>query len=271
MHEPQRSHWPIILGGCPRSGTSLLRRMLDSHTRIHCGPEVKFFPDLYGDAARDRFLLHFMSTARTLIEADELLQVLGPAFVELHDRAAQAAGKARWADKAPENVLFCGKWEELLGQQWLLVHVLRNPLDTIASIREARFLDVPTDLTAQIVHYRACTEAGFRFAAEHPERYRAVVYEQLVAEPEETVRTLMAWLGEQFESQQLAFNELPHQPGSEDHKVRQTTRVHAESLDRWARSLADDEAEMVWELTADLWTQVDADGRFVSLTAIDAR
>ena len=270
MQDPLRSNWPIIVGGCHRSGTSLVRRILDSHSRIHCGPEVKFFPDLYGDATRDRFLLHFMSTARTLIEADELLQILGPAFVELHERAARAAGKVRWADKAPENVLFCAKWHELLGHEWLLVHVLRNPLDTIASIREAGFADVPTDLTAQILHYRACAEAGFRFAAEHPERYRALVYEQLVTQPDETLGTLMAWLGERFESQQLAFNEQPHEPGSEDPNVRYTTRVHSESLDRWPRALAHDEAEMVWELTADLWTQVDPDARFVSFTAIDA-
>ncbi len=35
----ERSKWPIVVGGCLRSGTSLVRRLLDSHTRIHCGPE----------------------------------------------------------------------------------------------------------------------------------------------------------------------------------------------------------------------------------------
>jgi len=259
------------VGGAHRSGTSLVRRILDSHSRIYCGPEVKFFPDLYGDGKRDEFLQHFMSTARTLVEADELQEILAPAFIALHERAARTAGKVRWADKAPENVLFCEKWQELLADRWLLVHVLRNPLDTIASIRRAGFVDVPTDLTAQILHYRAYAEAGFKFAAECPERYRAIVYEQLVAQPDETLASLMRWLGERFESQQLSFNEQPHAVGSEDWKVSFTTRVHAESVDHWPDSLSRDEAEMVWELTEDLWSQVDPGARFVSLTAADAR
>jgi Sulfotransferase family len=40
---------PIVVGGCYRSGTSLVRRLLDSHPRIHCGPEVKLFRD-YAEA-----------------------------------------------------------------------------------------------------------------------------------------------------------------------------------------------------------------------------
>ena len=34
---------PIVLGGCGRSGTTLLRMMLDSHRRICCGPESSVF------------------------------------------------------------------------------------------------------------------------------------------------------------------------------------------------------------------------------------
>lgn len=39
------SQQPIIIGGCYRSGTTLLRRLLDSHSNVHCRPEVKFFND----------------------------------------------------------------------------------------------------------------------------------------------------------------------------------------------------------------------------------
>jgi hypothetical protein len=44
---------PITIGGFYRSGTSLLRRILDSHSRIHCGPEVKFTRDFFGDYPHD--------------------------------------------------------------------------------------------------------------------------------------------------------------------------------------------------------------------------
>ncbi|MBI3997802.1 MAG: sulfotransferase [Armatimonadetes bacterium] len=48
-----RKSWPIIIGGCPRSGTSLVRRILNAHSRIYSGPEVKFFRDFSGDYPND--------------------------------------------------------------------------------------------------------------------------------------------------------------------------------------------------------------------------
>lgn len=265
MRDERRSDWPIVVGGCHRSGTSLIRRVLDSHTRIHCGPEVKFFADLYGDKVPDPWqMLRFIPTASTLLADDDLLEVLGGAFVQIHSRAARAAGKPRWADKTPENVLYCPQWQRLLHDQWLLVHVLRNPLDTIASIGEIRFVDVPAAIPGQIAHYRAYTEAGLRFGAEQPARYVPVVYEQLVTQPRDTLARLMISLGETLEPQQLSFNDHPHQPGVEDPKVIPTTRVHSDSLHRWGEALSSEEARMIWEGTADLWASVDPEGQFVS-------
>ena len=40
------SNPPIFLVGCQRSGTTMLRLVLDSHSRISCGPETRFLPDL---------------------------------------------------------------------------------------------------------------------------------------------------------------------------------------------------------------------------------
>jgi len=37
---------PVFIVGCPRSGTTLLRIMLDSHPRISCGPEAHFVADM---------------------------------------------------------------------------------------------------------------------------------------------------------------------------------------------------------------------------------
>ena len=34
---------PIFLGGCGSSGTTLLRKMLNAHPRIACGPEMSVF------------------------------------------------------------------------------------------------------------------------------------------------------------------------------------------------------------------------------------
>jgi hypothetical protein len=261
-HE-QRSGWPIVVGGCHRSGTSVLRRILDAHSRIHCGPEVKFFRDFYGDYFDDELAPYrFPRTARAILPEDELLDVLGQAFVSVHERAAALAGKPRWADKAPENVLYAEQWQRLLGDAWLLVHVVRNPLDTLGSIDGAGMpLTFPAGLDARIEFYRRYTEAGLDFETRRPERYRRVVYEELVADPESVLGGLMAWLGEALEPLQLSFNDVPHQAGLEDPAVAETTGVHGEVVGSWRARLTAEEAEAVWAATADLWERVDPGGR----------
>jgi hypothetical protein len=261
-----RRDWPIVIGGCHRSGTSLVRRMLDTHPRIHCGPEVLFFRDFYGDYRDDRFArLRFAATARSLLPEDDLLDVLGRGFVSLHERAAQQAGKPRWADKAPENVLYGAQWERLLGDGWLMVQVVRNPLDTIASMRESPFpLTLPQDLPGRIAYYLRFTEAGLRFEAKYPDRHRRVVYEELCTSPKDALERLMAWLGEEFLPAQLDFNAIPHQAGQEDPEIAATSGVHAESLGRWRSILTDEEVAEVWSATQQTWSLIDPEYRYVS-------
>ena len=259
-----RSSWPIIVGGCHRSGTSLVRRILNAHARIYCGPELKFFRDFYSDYLSDPLRhVRFMTSARAVLPEDDLLEVLGQAFVMIHERAAARAGKQRWADKNPENVLYLAEWQRLLGDGWLFVHVVRNPLDTLASIKEIRFpLTIPSELGARIDLYQRYTQAGLNFGAAHAERYCRVVYEELASEPEAAVSALMACLGESFEPAQLAFNSQPQQAGLEDPKVIETTAVHRESVGRWKALLSQKEAREIRRECEPLWRQIDREGRF---------
>jgi Sulfotransferase family len=251
---------PIVVGGCYRSGTSLVRRLLDSHPRIHCGPEVKLFRDFYGDYldVEDPIAhLRFMTTARSLLPDEQVLEVLGGALVEMHERAARAAGKPRWADKTPENVVFLEEWGRILGDSFVFLHVVRNPLDTLASIEEAGFpRSVPAALEGRIELYVRYTEAGLRFGEENPDRYVRVLYDDLVQGPEATIRSMMESLGERFAPAQLTIDPARHQPGLEDPKATRAGAIHRESQGRWRRVLSGEQAEKVVEGTAGVWSRL---------------
>jgi len=253
---------PVIVGGCHRSGTSLVRRLLNAHSRIHCGPEVKFFRDFYGGYPDDALWpMHFMATARTILPEHELLDIFGRAFVTVHERAAARAGKLRWADKTPENVLHLAEWQRLLGDQWVFLHVVRHPLDTLASIKEVGFpRTIPVELDARIAFYHRYTKAGLDFGAAQPDRCYRVFYEQLTLSAEPTLHALMEWLGETFEPGQLAFNEATQQQGLEDPKVGRTSRIHTESVGRWPAVLTPEEAGTISQATRDIWRLVNPDG-----------
>jgi Sulfotransferase family len=253
---------PIIVGGCFRSGTSLVRRLLNSHSRIHCGPEVKFFRDFTGDYIDDRHRhLRFFTTVRGLgLDDAMLLDLFGRAFIEAHRAAARSQGKPRWADKSPENVLYMDAWWRLLNGQLRFVHCVRHPIDTLASLKEAGFpLTVPSRFEDKVSLWRRYVEAGLAFEEAHRQVSFRLRYEDLATATEPTLRRLMAFLGEQFEPQQLNFNSLPHQPGLEDPKVAQTQAVHARSVGRGAASLDPLEVAAVRMGAAPLASRLDYD------------
>jgi hypothetical protein len=254
-----RDTWPIIVGGCHRSGTSLIRRILNAHSRIYCSAEVKFFRDFYADYVNDPVRhARFMTSARAMLTEADLMDVLGRAFVAMHELAAAKVGKRRWADKNPENVRYLSEWRRLLGDSFLLIHVVRNPLDTLASIKEAEFpFAIPGDLDARIDLYRQYTQAGLDFGAANPDRCWRVLYEQLVSSPRETLESLMEWLGETFEPGQLDFNRVPQQGGLEDPKIANTIEIHSDSMGRWRTILSPEEARIIWSETRSLWALID--------------
>ncbi len=251
--------WPVIVGGFYRSGTSLVRRILDSHSNVHCGPEVKYFRDFYGQYFQDPLEgLRFYSTVRSLgVGEKELLKISGQAFIKIHERAAQDLGKKRWADKNPENVLFLDEWSELLDEKFVFIHCVRNPLDIFASVKEAEFpLTIPAGMSERVALYRLFVEKGLAFERKNTTRSIRVRYEDLIAEPELILRGMAEKIGEKYERGMMEFHLAKHQEGLEDPKIRFEEGFHRRSLGRWRASLSGGEVKMITDQCKDLFEEL---------------
>lgn len=257
----ERREWPIIVGGCHRSGTSLVRRLLNGHPRIDCPPEVPFFRDFFAEYFEDPLRhLRFSAAVRSMVDAETALQVLGAAFVELHARGARSRGKQRWADKSPDNAIHLPHWERLLGSHLLYLHVVRNPLDTLASIAESQFpLTIPDSLEDRIAFYLRFTRSGLDWVRAHPDRGRVVVYERLVSRPAVELPALMQWLAEAPAAQQMEIGSKRHGSGLEDSKVSRSTTIHGESVGRWEQHFPNAEAQAILQATEPLWRELAPD------------
>ena len=233
---------PIIIGGFYRSGTSLLRRLLDSHPNIYCGPEIKFFRDFYGNYLKDD-LAHarLFSTIRTMgLDERTLLEVFGKAFIECHVMAARRSGKGRWADKNPENVLYLDQWHALLDGDFVFIHVIRNPLDVLSSLKETKFKKaIPKKFAQKVTLYNVYLNEAFSFIDKHPDMSFTLRYEDLVTKPKETLSGLLSYLGESYDEAMLRdFYNHHRRSGIEDPKVAKTRSIHSNSIDRWKRDLS---------------------------------
>ncbi len=133
------------------------------------------------------------------------------------------------------------------------MHVVRNPLDCVASMRGRFPLTLPASVEELAEWYRRYVEAGLAFSVANPGRSTSVVYEELCAEPERVVAELMAFLGEEADPQQLEFNAVGHQTGLEDPSVAATERVHSRSVGKWREALTRAETALVWARTGEIW------------------
>ena len=183
------------------------------------------------------------------LEEDQLFDIFGRSFVECHELAAQKYGKKRWADKNPENVLYLEQWRRLLDDNFVFVHVVRNPLDALASLNEIGFRKaVPESLDAKIELYDQFLKAAHEFQQNSPVKTILLHYEDLVTEPRNTLNELFQQLDEPFDKRIFKLFYLPERnTGLEDPKVSKTHNIHADSIDRWKRDLTEQQQQKVIE------------------------
>src|SRR5437667_10431218 len=84
---------PIFLVGCPRSGTTLLRLILDSHPEISCGPETHLLGPMH------RMFDRWSSLQLFGFERDYWYEKMADFINSFQTEYAQRRGKTRWADK----------------------------------------------------------------------------------------------------------------------------------------------------------------------------
>lgn len=192
---------PFVVG-VNRSGTTLLRMMLDAHPDLTMPPETHFVPELIdvaaeGKATPEAFLAtitkqrewgDFGLTEEQLLEAFRGIQPLNPgdALRTFYSAYAERVGKPRCGEKTPIYVKSIRKISEAMPEA-RFVHVIRDGRDVALSIRDRAVKEHPIDKIAE----RWVRRIGqARRQSKHVPHYMEVRYEQLILETEPTLRKI---------------------------------------------------------------------------------
>jgi hypothetical protein len=227
---------PLLVLGVRRSGTTLLRVMLDRSSKLAIPDESYFVPQL---AARHRGPIDAASFVNDLRRIPTLAEwgvdparvgerlrdglLPGDAIAAVFETYAADRGKERWGDKTPMYMQYLPLLAELFPRAQY-VHIVRDGRDVARS-----FLAMPEGIVTKTwahprsipdfaCEWRTEVEAARRLGAGvGPERYLEVRYEALVAEPERELRAICAFAGLPFEREHLRHREdaaagsRPHQ------------------------------------------------------------
>jgi hypothetical protein len=209
---------PFIVG-VGRSGTTLLRLMLDAHPDMSIPAETHFLPAIFQPAATDldlegayRTVTGAKSWANLAIEADDYLAALralkpfamGDAARAFYRLYTQRKGKSRWGDKTPSYRGHMRLIQEALPEAHF-IHLIRDGRDVALSYRGLWF-GPGDDIEAQ-AKFWVREISGARAAARDLRHYMEVRYETLVAEPEATLRGLCAYLSLPYHPSMLDYHQ----------------------------------------------------------------
>lgn len=223
---------PIFVLGCDRSGTSLLRRILDSHSNIACPSETKFIYQLVKVYETYKSLtgLKYMGFAE-----HDVLEQMRVFICHFLDGYAKARDKQRWAEKTTHNVNCVETIDKVFSATPLYVALVRHGLDVAYSftkVTHAEFTVIDKYRTdgadtplAAIRHWVVMNRKILDFENKLGNRLILIKYEDLVVNPEKTLRKVCDFLGEPWESRLLNYNHQQHDSGYDDPKACKLRRI----------------------------------------------
>lgn len=225
---------PVFVLGLPRSGTTLVERILSSHSRVDSLGEVNDFA---------LGLMHLVGSPggkTELVERAARLDFgrLGRRY--LASTRAYGFTAPLLIDKTPLNYLYIGLIRLALpGAR--IVHVQRNPMDSCYGMYRTLFragypfsYDLG-DLARYYVAYRQLMDHWHELL---PGAVLDVSYERLVDAQEEVSRELLHWCGLEWEPSCLAFHENAA-PVSTASSAQVRSPVNREAVQRWRRYAAE--------------------------------
>lgn len=211
---------PFVVG-LTRSGTTLLRMMLDAHPLLAVPPETHFVPDVIKAVRDDGGVdgaLAAMTGNRTWsdfgISEDEMrskLEALDPldeagavrAFFETY---AAKQGKPRWGDKTPAYMLSVRRIGRTLPES-RFIHLIRDGRD-VALSQSARAINEQPPPAEQAARWvKRIKKSREQSEALKGPRYIEARYEDLVRDPEPTLRRVCEFIELDFDPAMLTYYE----------------------------------------------------------------
>ena len=248
---------PFFIVGCPRSGTTLLQRMLDAHPSVAVAPETFFIRRFwrrratYGDIQHDTAFEQLLHDIMAMPEFDEMgldaeafaaaAQYVERSYAALFrlvlQQFAEQRGAPRAGEKTPNHVLYLPTLHDFFPEA-RFIHLVRDPRAVVNSWQSVPWSSGRAWRDAEIwVEYVAAGRAAQPLIGD---ALLAVHFEDLVRNPNDQLRRVCDHLAIDFDPAMLAFHERTPNAvniAREPWKENVTQPVDPATADRWRTRL----------------------------------
>ena len=221
----QLSDQPIFIVGCERSGTTILRLMLNEHSRIALPPQTKFSRKLYkrrllfGNLVikeNRKKIIQWMLERKNntkLIDLkldDKVLEkiwnkctTLGAIIASVFQQYSLERNKPRWGDKRPYYIRYITQLFRLYPDAQI-IHVVRDGHDCLASLKKMPWWG--KNVIFSMLNWRHAIRIGSNTANVYKNQFMEIRYEDLIKEPESQLEQICEFLNESYEPEMINFH-----------------------------------------------------------------
>jgi hypothetical protein len=241
---------PIFVLGSMGSGTTLTRLILDSHDNIAIAQETGFMRGVLADKWIPFWKFGGEWYSRLGWTEEELDREIEAFYGRIFGRFAREQGKRRWGDKTPYHVWHIEQAARVFPDA-VFVATVRHPGAVTASVHKRFGYAVP-----RATHHwmRINLEMTYQAARLGP-RFALCRYEDMVLDPEPTLRELLSWLGEPWSPGVLEHHRVQSDRGTParvEGRTRSDQPISAAQIGAWATELDEGQRKKLCETTGDL-------------------
>jgi hypothetical protein len=240
---------PVFILTASRSGSTLLRFILDSHPDLACPPETLIGATCRAMVRLWESLEHFGDAERTGIYDSLSVSAAGLGMIRMaldsaYDSYLERRGKRRWCDKSLDTFQFAGILRKIFPDAKFIC-LVRHCMDVIASgvsncpwgLTRYGFdpfvMQYPGNSVAAIgAYWLSCTRTIVDFHDQNQDACILVRYEDLVTTPEATVAGLLRFIeaSPSPEITEACFARSHEERGAGDEKIWFTNHVSTDSM-----------------------------------------
>lgn len=258
---------PLFVVGMPRSGTKLLRGLLNEHSQIGIPlNETEFLPhwinnwSSWGDLSDPRSFHRFFDAVSTNVYFTHRLKEHGqqidpdhwhstcadftvPAVFEAlirHDAGVEPG--MIWGDKSPGYIVHL----QLLKTQFptaRFIHIVRDVRDYAMSMKKA----FGKSMTRASQRWSDRITEAHRQAAAFPDDVIEVRYEDLLSDPAPVLRRICDFLNIDFEADMMALSRAPENIGD----TRGQAQIVSDNTEKWRSQMSPSRTRQLERLAGD--------------------
>ena len=266
---------PIFIVGHPRSGTTLLRELLQSHPRLSFPPESHFIPKFYrqfGDPQTEKEAILLAKRMLNLAWVQRWQLSISPetlapcrSFREIVNMLfqdwASIHSKPRWGDKTPQYVTELPTLQTIF-PDGKFIHIYRDGRDVALS-----WLRHPLgseNIYAAIESWKRSVEIGRHDGAHLPnESYLEIQYESLLDDPPKHLKQICEFINEEYSDDLLKPTRLDASlPLAAPRKkyvkesLKSPERIASNNSDKWMKEMSVVEQQRSEYLAGELLNQL---------------